>query len=69
VSKAKTAKPDVKSLMDEIEAIVTWFETDTIDIDQALKKYAEGRKKIQLLQQRLDQAQATIQDIDQSFEA
>lgn len=52
--------PTTAELQAELDALIAWFESDTIDIDAAVKKYERGTHIIALLQQRLEQAELTI---------
>jgi len=69
---AKPKKPadktDIKSLMGELEAIVSWFERDDIDISEALDKYEEGLEKIQAIEKQLEAAKVKVEKIEKRFD-
>ncbi len=39
---SKTSNNDVNSLLTKLDEIVTWFEQDTFDIEEAVSKFEEG---------------------------
>lgn len=54
-------------LQAELEAIIDWFESDDVDIDQAAKKYEKGMELATELQKRLAETKNTITKLKQSF--
>lgn len=62
------SKPkDITKLLAELEAVVAWFESDQVDLTQAVKKYEQGLKTIQQLENLLGQAKIKVEHIDKSF--
>lgn len=57
----------VQSKMDRLEKIVQWFESDKVDIEEALKKYEEGLKLIAELQKDIKTAKNKFTKIKQTF--
>lgn len=70
----KAAKPsskqpeDIKSLLNQLDEIVAWFEQDEIDIAQALDKYEAGLAKIKAIEKQLERAKVEIEKIDKKFD-
>ncbi|MFZ1324155.1 MAG: exodeoxyribonuclease VII small subunit [Candidatus Saccharimonadales bacterium] len=54
-------------LQSELEEIISWFESDEADIDQAAAKYKRGLEIAQELQARLKAAKNEITKLKQSF--
>jgi exodeoxyribonuclease VII small subunit len=50
-------------LQAELDELLAWFESDKVDIDEAVKKYEQGLKLVAELQQRLKSAENTIKKI------
>ena len=58
---------DFAASLKELEAITTWFESDEIDLDQALAKFERGMKLAAALRQHLSQTENRIEKIRQQF--
>lgn len=66
MSTSKSSK-DITKLLGELESIVNWFESDQVDLAQAVKRYEQGLKTIKQLETLLDQAKLRVEHIDKSF--
>lgn len=53
-------------LQSQLDELLAWFESDQVDLDQAVTKYQQGTKLIALLQDRLKTAQNTIKKISKA---
>ena len=56
-------KKTTLQLQSELDDILLWFESDAIDIDEAVTKYQQGLKLVQELHDRLKTAENTIKKI------
>ena len=61
-------QPDITKLMKKIEDIIDWFESDQIDINQALKKYEQGLGYIEELEKFLAEAKVKVTKINKKFD-
>lgn len=61
-------KKTLGELQAELESIITWFESDEADIDQAESKYKRGLEIAQELQKKLELTKNNITKLKQSFE-
>jgi exodeoxyribonuclease VII small subunit len=66
---AKTPTKSYAELADELQAIITWFEADTFDVDQAVKQYERGLEVVRQLEQYLGAAENTVQELTARFNA
>ena len=62
---AKQDKSTIE-LQAELDELLLWFESDQIDIDEAVKKYEHGLKLVSDLQARLKSAENTIKKISKA---
>jgi exodeoxyribonuclease VII small subunit len=53
----------------ELEEITTWFESDSVDLDQALSKYERGMTLAAELKQHLAEVENRVEKIKQKFDA
>jgi exodeoxyribonuclease VII small subunit len=53
----------------ELEAIVEWFESDSVDLDAALPKFERGMELAAKLKQHLEQVENKIEVIKKKFDA
>ena len=51
----------------ELEAILTWFEADSTDIDMSLTKFERGMNLSNELKKHLDQVENKVQKIKAQF--
>lgn len=58
---------DITQLQAELEAIIAWFESDDMTIDDAAKQYEKGLKIAATLQERLQLTENEINKLKQSF--
>lgn len=54
--------------LEELERIVAWFESENVDIDQALEKFQRGMELVSHLEQWLEEAENTVQEITETFD-
>lgn len=57
----------VSELQTELESIISWFESDEADIDQAEAQYKRGLELAAELEKRLKEARNNIIKLKQSF--
>ncbi len=64
---SKDSKSFDQSLQD-LEDIVEWFESEDVDIDNAISKFEEGLKLSGDLKKRLEDAENKIENLRQTFD-
>jgi len=57
----------IQEKMDQLEEIVAWFESDDVDIDEALSKYVTGLKLANELQADIEDTKNKFSKIKKSF--
>ena len=57
------ANKNYKQLKAQLEEIIGWFEGDDLDLDEAVKKYAQAQTYIAELQACLDQAKLQVKQM------
>ncbi len=50
-----------------LEHIVSELEGDEVDLDEAMKKYAEGLRLVSLCKERLEEVENKVKEIKQSY--
>ncbi len=60
-------KTDFKQQLEELEQIVEWFESEEVDIDQALEKFERGMELASNLEKQLSEMENKVQEITQKF--
>lgn len=61
--KKETSTNDLQA---ELNELLMWFESDEVDIDEAVVKYERGLKLVAQLQDRLKSAENTIKKISKT---
>lgn len=64
---AKPAPKNYAELQAELQAIITWFESDSFDVDQAVQKYQRGLELVRDLEQYLGSAENTVRELKAKF--
>lgn len=64
---AKSAKT-YKQLSAELAAIIEWFESDDIELDEAIKKYEQATKLVTELENYLKTAENKVRKISAKFD-
>jgi exodeoxyribonuclease VII small subunit len=59
---------DFAATLKELEEITAWFETETVDLEQALVKFERGMTLASQLRQYLQQTQNRVEQIKQKFD-
>jgi exodeoxyribonuclease VII small subunit len=62
------ANLDLAKQVAEIEAILEWFESEDIDLSEALKKYEQGMANISQLEKYLASAKVRVSKINKKFD-
>ncbi len=60
---------DFSKKMQELEAITAWFESDNVDLTQALAKFERGMTLVSQLREQLDGVENKVEKIKQKFDA
>lgn len=64
-----TNKPtDFGSKLKELEAITDWFESDDVDLNEALKKFERGMQLADDLKKELAEVENRVETIKQKFD-
>lgn len=58
-----TTKLSTAQLQTELDELLLWFESDQVDLDEAVAKYKRGTELIKELETRLKLAENTIKKI------
>ena len=58
-----TIPKTTSELQVELDTIIAWFDSDQVDIDEAVRKYEQGLKLVEELQARLKTAENKIKKI------
>jgi exodeoxyribonuclease VII small subunit len=58
-----------EQLQAELAAIITWFESDQVDIDKAVEQYKKGLKIADQLKKRLEETKNSIAKLNSHFDA
>jgi exodeoxyribonuclease VII small subunit len=67
---AKSTKSNAKNYAEleaELQAIITWFEGDNFDVDQAVRKYERGLELVKQLEKYLGAAENTVRQLKAKF--
>lgn len=59
---------DIAKQIAEIEDILSWFDSEEVDIAEALKKYEKGLASISALEEYLKAAKVKVTKINKKFE-
>lgn len=60
---------NIKESMDELHELISWFEGDDFDIEQALGRYKDLQEKAQMIEKNLCTVKNEITILKQSFDA
>jgi exodeoxyribonuclease VII small subunit len=60
-------KKTTPELQTELEAVIAWFESDEMNIDEAAEQYERGQKLARELEKRLMETKNTINKLRQTF--
>ncbi len=60
---------DYKKLQGELDAILVWFESDEVELDQAIAKYERGMEITKELEKYLKTAENKIEIVKKKFDA
>lgn len=64
----KEKKRDYQALSAELAAIIEWFESDRINLDEAVVKYEQAQKLIAEIETYLKSAENKVKKISAKFE-
>ncbi len=57
-----------QQMNDELAELMAWFESEHVDLDQAVAKYEEAMKLLEQMQKHLKTAEINIKKISAKFE-
>lgn len=61
-------KTTYKQMAGELDALMAWFDSDQVDLDEAVKKYEQAVKLIEQMQTYLKTAENKVVKISAKFE-
>ncbi|HET8689976.1 MAG TPA: exodeoxyribonuclease VII small subunit [Candidatus Saccharimonadales bacterium] len=61
-------KNNLKKDLKDLEQIVDWFESDELDLEQAMAKFDEGVKKAEAIKRQLTQMENKISVLSRRFD-
>jgi len=53
----------------ELREIIAWFDSEEFDVDEAVGKYKRGLELVRELEQYLDTAENTVQELKAKFDS
>lgn len=62
------SKEDFGKKLNELESITEWFESDDVDLNEALKKFERGMELADSLKKELQQIENRVEVIKQKFD-
>lgn len=65
----KSAGKPYRELEAELQEILTWFESEAFDVDEALNKYERGLELVSELETHLKTAENTVSELKAKFSA
>jgi exodeoxyribonuclease VII small subunit len=65
---AKVPKKTYQELESELQDILAWFESDSFDVDEAVKQYERGLELIKALEAHLGTAENTVRELKSRFD-
>ncbi len=65
----KEDNTSIRALLEEFEAVITWFESEDFSLEEALKKYKEAEALSNEIEKRLSAAKNDISTIKQRFDS
>ncbi len=51
----------------ELDAIIEWFESDKVNLEEAIDKYEEATRLLKLMEEYLNKAENKIKKIEMNF--
>lgn len=67
--KPKKSQVNYRQLEDELREIIAWFEGDSFDVDEAVKKYERGLQLLKELEDYIGRAENTVRELKTVFSA
>jgi exodeoxyribonuclease VII small subunit len=61
-------KNDFRTTLETLEEIKTWFQNDSIDLDEGLKKLKEGKELIDVARSRLQEVENQFIEIKKEYQ-
>ncbi len=68
MAKKPTPFKSYKILRAELDEILMWFETENIDLDEAVVKYQQARQLVAEIEKYLDHTENKVKSIKAKFE-
>jgi exodeoxyribonuclease VII small subunit len=66
---AKKAAPSFSKAFEELEEITRWFESEDVDVDEALKRFERGLDLAAQCKKRLSEVENNVKEIKKKYEA
>lgn len=65
---AKKTNPTLQEQINELETLITWFEQDDVDLEQAIAKFEEGSQLAEKIKDRLGHLENKITVLKERFD-
>lgn len=67
-TKKKPTSVSFTKAFEELEQITQWFESDGMDVDEAIKKFEKGLTLAKLCKEKLSEVENKVKEIKKKFE-
>lgn len=64
---AKKTDVSLQQQIDELESLISWFERDDVDLEQAIAKFDEGSKLAEQIKEKLSALENKITVLKEQF--
>jgi exodeoxyribonuclease VII small subunit len=65
----KTTAKTYQQLSDELNGLIEWFESDAVNLDEAVAKYEQAMELLKQMEQHLKTAENRVKKINVRFDA
>lgn len=66
---SQTKNKSINSRLQELEAVLAWFDSDDIDLDEALDKFETGSQIVSDIRERLNEVHNKITVLEKRFDS
>jgi len=66
---AKSPTETYQQLSDELNRLIEWFESDTVNLDEAVEKYEQAMELLKRMEKHLKSAENKVKKISVRFDA
>lgn len=65
---AKKRLRSYQDMLDELDGLLTWFQSEDVDLTEAIAKFEQGMELIEMLESHLKSAENKVETIKQRFD-